>query len=178
LRSLAERPPGGGRQAGRVLVQMRPGLTEPRGCWCVYSYLSIFPPLDGLVPRIRQCWAFPQLLTRRQLEVFLLRPLSTWSPENSPRARVAYRKQQRQQRHGLKRADTGGKDEAGRGGDHSSGEYSGVVDQAAVGISGNAQDMAAVISSGNSARAKREANRRKKEDAEKRKREDEGQRAQ
>lgn len=66
---------------------------------------------------------------------------------------------------GVAMADTGGKGDGG-GGDHSSGEYSGVVDQASVGMSGKAQDMAAVISSGRAARAKREANRRQREEEE------------
>ncbi|SPQ22106.1 8a29936b-cb02-4de0-b6d1-921f402c2765 [Thermothielavioides terrestris] len=47
---------------------------------------------------------------------------------------------------------------------HSSGEYSGVVEDADVAVKGNAQDMAAVISSGQRARERRQ---RKKENKEK-----------
>jgi hypothetical protein len=64
-------------------------------------------------------------------------------------------------------ADTGSKTEGAD--DHSSGEYSGVVEQATIGMSGKAQDMATVISSGNSARDRREANKKKKEEEEKQK---------
>lgn len=48
-------------------------------------------------------------------------------------------------------------------GGHSSGEYSGVIEEADVGKSGNAQTMATVLSSGTKAQEKRKANREKKE---------------
>lgn len=68
-------------------------------------------------------------------------------------------------------ADTRGKVDGG-GGDHSSGEYSGVVEQAAVGMNGNAQDLALVITSGDSARARREELKKNRQE-EKKKREKE-----
>jgi hypothetical protein len=54
-------------------------------------------------------------------------------------------------------------------GGHSSGEYSGVVEEADVGKSGKAQDMATVLSSGTKAQEKRKANREKKEKEEREK---------
>lgn len=50
---------------------------------------------------------------------------------------------------------------------HSSGEYSGVVGDAEIGVSGKGKDMAAVISSGKSAQEKRRQNRENKEKEEK-----------
>ena len=46
---------------------------------------------------------------------------------------------------------------------HSSGEYSGVVEDANVAMSGKGKDVAAVISSGKSAQEKRRQNRANKE---------------
>jgi hypothetical protein len=46
---------------------------------------------------------------------------------------------------------------------HSSGEHSGVVEQANVGMSGNARDMATVLSSGTRAQERRKKNREKKD---------------
>lgn len=46
---------------------------------------------------------------------------------------------------------------------HSSGEYSGVVEEANVAVSGKGKDMAAVVSSGKSAQEKRRQNRENKE---------------
>lgn len=54
---------------------------------------------------------------------------------------------------------------------HSSGEYSGVVEEVQVAVSGKGKDMAAVISSGKDAQEKRRRNREKKEEEEKRDRE-------
>ena len=54
-------------------------------------------------------------------------------------------------------------------GGHSSGEYSGVVEEADVGKTGKAQDMATVLSSGTKAQEKRKANREKKEKEEREK---------
>lgn len=54
-------------------------------------------------------------------------------------------------------------------GGNSSGEYSGVVQEADVGKSGKAQDMATVLSSGTKAQEKRKANREKKEEEEREK---------
>jgi hypothetical protein len=48
-------------------------------------------------------------------------------------------------------------------GDHSSGEYSGVAEQADVGKSGKAQDIATLLSSGTKAQERRKADREKKE---------------
>ncbi|KAF1958857.1 hypothetical protein CC80DRAFT_490638 [Byssothecium circinans] len=50
---------------------------------------------------------------------------------------------------------------------HSSGEYSGIEEEAQVAVSGKAKDMAAVISSGKSAQGKRRQNRENKEKEEK-----------
>lgn len=55
-------------------------------------------------------------------------------------------------------ADAGGS----KSGDHSSGEYSGIVHQADVGKSGKASDMAIVISSGKNIQADRIARREAK----------------
>jgi hypothetical protein len=58
--------------------------------------------------------------------------------------------------------------EGSKTGGHSSGEYSGVVDQANVGMGGKTQDMVVVLSSGTKAQEKRRANReKKKKEAEK-----------
>jgi hypothetical protein len=69
-------------------------------------------------------------------------------------------------------ADTGGKVDGG-GGDHSSGEYSGIVEQAAVGMNGNAQDIATALTSGKLAQARRMASQKEKEEKAKKKREEE-----
>ncbi len=65
--------------------------------------------------------------------------------------------------------DAGGSNNDG----HSSGEYSGVAEQADVGKSGKAQDIAVVLSSGTRAQERRKANREKKEREEQEEREKE-----
>jgi len=57
-------------------------------------------------------------------------------------------------------------------GSNSSGEYSGVAEQAGVGKSGKAQDLATVLSSGDNIKRDRAQRKAKKEEEEARKREE------
>lgn len=77
-------------------------------------------------------------------------------------------------------ADAGGKGGGGQAGDHSSGEYSGIVEQASFAMIGKVKDLAGLISSGKAAQAKRVArpgrvsdNKKEKEKEEEEKEEEE-----